>query len=79
MLIASMNQKSFPNILVVMTQPDVANQVTTEKQSIVRISDQADQTIGYNFLAIDQLLPELQFKRDPSPQCCGCRNFKSST
>ncbi|MEJ1323768.1 DUF4479 and tRNA-binding domain-containing protein [Latilactobacillus sakei] len=61
MLIASMNQKSFPNILVVMTQPDVANQVTTEKQSIVRISDQADQTIGYNFLAIDQLLPELQF------------------
>lgn len=41
MLIASMNQKSFPNILVVMTQPDVANQVTTEKQSIVRISDQA--------------------------------------
>ncbi|MCE8501884.1 DUF4479 and tRNA-binding domain-containing protein [Latilactobacillus sakei] len=61
MLIASMNQKSFPNILVVMTQLDVANQVTTEKQSIVRISDQADQTIGYNFLAIDQLLPELQF------------------
>lgn len=61
MLIASMNQAAFPNILVVMTQPDVEKQVTTEKQSIVRISDQADQTIGYNFLAVNELLPDLQF------------------
>lgn len=61
MLIASMNQQSFPNILVVMVQPDSDQQMTTEKQGIVRISDQADQTLGYNFLAIDQILPELQF------------------
>ncbi|KRL61582.1 YtpR family tRNA-binding protein [Latilactobacillus fuchuensis] len=61
MLIASMNQKAFQNILVVMVQPDAEQQVSTEKQGIVRISDQNDQTIGYNFLAIDQILPELQF------------------
>ncbi|KRM23938.1 YtpR family tRNA-binding protein [Latilactobacillus graminis] len=61
MLIASMNQVAFPNILVVMTQPDDKKQETVEKQSIVRISNQANQTIGYNFLAINELLPDLQF------------------
>ena len=55
MLIASMNQKSYPNIHVVMTHPDVANQVTTEKQSILRSRSHPNQTIGYNYIAIDQL------------------------
>lgn len=61
MIIATMNPNAFENILMVAIAPDQVNQLTEQKKEIVRIYGEDHQTIGYNFLNIHQIAPELQF------------------
>ncbi|KRN29748.1 tRNA-binding domain-containing protein [Lactobacillus selangorensis] len=60
MLITSLNKAVFPNVLVAIVAPNADHQDSEQKDDIVRVFATDDQrTLGYNFLAIDRILPEL--------------------
>ncbi|WP_125982172.1 YtpR family tRNA-binding protein [Loigolactobacillus iwatensis] len=61
MLITSLNSVSFKNVLIAILHADTEHQDSQKKGNIVRIKDRtSDVTLGYNFLKIDQILPELK-------------------
>lgn len=60
MLIASYNKEALGDVLVVVTGADVQDQVTTNRDNIVEIVASEDgHLIGFNFLQIHAILPEL--------------------
>lgn len=60
MLISSYNPKELGDILVVITAPDAANQVTKLADDVAQITAEKDgKLLGYNFMNASQILPEL--------------------
>ncbi len=56
MLIASMNQKASPDVLVVILAPNVAEQSVETNQNIARIYDpKTDKTLGFNFIGVSHI------------------------
>ncbi|WP_203638810.1 YtpR family tRNA-binding protein [Levilactobacillus wangkuiensis] len=60
MLIASYNPQELGDTLIVVVAQDVETQAHTVRDNIARIYDAAtEKTLGYNFLAISSILPEI--------------------
>lgn len=60
MLIASYNPAYVGDFLMTMIAPDVLEQASERQGNVVRIYDQkSSQTIGYNFLTVSEMLPDL--------------------
>ena len=55
-MIASINQKVYPNTLLVILNPDSAEQQSETKGKITRIFDNENKPLGYNFFEIDSVL-----------------------
>ncbi|APT17999.1 phenylalanyl-tRNA synthetase [Amylolactobacillus amylotrophicus DSM 20534] len=55
-MITSINQTAFPNTLIAILGPDQGEQSSEQKQNVVRIFNQDNQTIGFNFFQIDSVL-----------------------
>ncbi|CAJ1228414.1 tRNA-binding protein [Levilactobacillus zymae] len=61
MLIASYNPRELGDTLIVIVAQDTPEQAHTVRDGIARIYDPAtEKTLGYNFLAATEILPELQ-------------------
>lgn len=61
MLIASYNPRELGDTLIVIVAQDTPEQAHTVREGIARIYDPAtEKTLGYNFLAATEILPELQ-------------------
>jgi len=60
MLIASYNPQELGDTLIVVVAQDSAEQAHTVRDNIARIYDSAtEKTLGYNFLAISEILPDI--------------------
>lgn len=60
MLITSMNQTSMPGVLVAILAPDHDQQRVDVANQIARVYDPlTDQTLGYNFLQVQKIDPEI--------------------
>lgn len=55
-MITSINHSAFNNTLIAILGPDNGEQTSEKKQNVVRIADQDNKTIGYNFFQIDTVL-----------------------
>lgn len=60
MLIASYNPQELGDTLIVVVAPDTPTQAHTVRDNVARIYDpETEKTLGYNFLAISEILPEI--------------------
>ncbi|MGN1291979.1 MAG: DUF4479 domain-containing protein, partial [Levilactobacillus brevis] len=60
MLIASYNPQELGDTLIVVVAPDAPTQAHTVRDNVARIYDpETEKTLGYNFLAISEILPEI--------------------
>src|SRR5699024_1065889 len=64
MLISSYNPQEMGDVLVVITGPDVADQIVNSKGNVTQITAAKDgRLLGYNFFNASEVLPELKSER----------------
>ena len=64
MLISSYNPQEMGDVLVVITGPDVADQIVNSKGNVTQITAAKDGSLlGYNFFNASEVLPELKSER----------------
>ena len=61
MLISSYNPQEMGDVLVVITGPDVADQIVNSKGNVTQITAaKGGRLLGYNFFNASEVLPELK-------------------
>ena len=64
MLISSYNPQEMGDVLVVITGPDVADQIVNSKGNVTQITAAKDGSLlGYNFFNASEVFPELKSER----------------
>ena len=64
MLISSYNPQEMGDVLVVITGPDVADQIVNSKGNVTQITAaKGGRLLGYNFFNASEVLPEFKSER----------------